>query len=107
MRELFSWWSKGTRKNIHTVGAWRAMPLQCGYFFVFLCSTMKTVLACYTGVSFIHFLFMTSLKNMSKDPTFKVGAMIVALTVMCAVGFFVLYFKSELDVQQTGQEIGI
>jgi len=68
---------------------------------------MKTVLACYTGVSFIHFLFMTSLKNMSKDPTFKVGAMIVALTVMCAVGFFVLYFKSELDVQQTGQEIGI
>ena len=42
-----------------------------------------------------------------KDHAFRMGAMIVALTIMNAAGFIFLYYKSELDVKQTANEVGI
>jgi hypothetical protein len=41
------------------------------------------------------------------DPTFKIGAMIVALTLMIGAGFVFLYKMSELHVQQIANEVGI
>jgi hypothetical protein len=50
---------------------------------------------------------MPSLHSKKFDPIVRIELMIVALTVIMGVGFFVLYFKSELDLQQIGSEIGI
>ena len=42
-----------------------------------------------------------------KDPTFRIGAMIVALTILNGVGFVFLYAMSELNTQRISNEIGI
>jgi len=50
---------------------------------------------------------MRSLDSSKRDPVFKIGLMIVCLTLVMTAGFLLLYFKSELDVKQIGDEIGI
>jgi hypothetical protein len=50
---------------------------------------------------------MLPLSKLRKDPIIVLGGMIVALTIMIGAGFAFLYFKSELDVKQMSNEIGI
>lgn len=50
---------------------------------------------------------MKSLDASKRDPVFRIGVMIVALTLMTAAGFLLLYYKSELDVKQHAKEIGV
>jgi hypothetical protein len=50
---------------------------------------------------------MKSFAQLRKDPIIVLGGMIVMLTLVVGAGFFFLYFKSELDVKQVGNEVGI
>lgn len=50
---------------------------------------------------------MQSFSKLRKDPIFVLGGMIVLLTIVVGAGFIFLYYKSELDVKQVGNEVGI